>query len=280
MDTTIDPFREQLAAYALDASDPEDAVALEAHLATCAGCRAELERFQLALTALAIDAAPVAEPAGHRDRFLSKVAALDAAPAPAGHRERLMQKLDATAPASAPARRWWALGNPFAGWATAGALALGLVVALVWGADGQQRAADATTRAAAAQATVVRLTAQQAQVLPVLSSSQARSVTLAGTGALADAQVQLWLDASSRQAFLVATDLPAAPAGKVYELWMIRGETPVAVEVFTTEADGTAVLTFALPPGALSDYGVAAVTIEERKVDQPTSQPILVGKVV
>jgi hypothetical protein len=69
-------------------------------------------------------------------------------------------------------------------------------------------------------------------------------------------------------------DLPTPPSGKQYEAWVIRGGTAVrAGEVPTREGVVTVPLTQTVAPGDL-----AAVTLEVAGgVDQPTSDPIVVG---
>ncbi|HMA38025.1 MAG TPA: anti-sigma factor, partial [Chloroflexia bacterium] len=108
----------------------------------------------------------------------------------------------------------------------------------------------------------------------ILASSQAKATVL--TGSPATAHVQIWLDPATGQAVLATRDLPTAPDGKLYELWLIKGQTPIAVDVFRP-IQGQGLLLFQLPgpPGA---YTLAAITVESSKVDQPTSPPILAGK--
>ncbi|HMA34827.1 MAG TPA: zf-HC2 domain-containing protein, partial [Chloroflexia bacterium] len=145
-----DLYHEQLSAYALDALDPDEVAALETHLATCAACQSELAGLRALTTLLALDAGAGEEPAGHRDRFQRKLESVDQLAAPNGHRERFRQKLESEGPTPAPAamRRpaapparppWWQVFTPRAGWGLAGACALGLLLALLWGLDAQQR---------------------------------------------------------------------------------------------------------------------------------------------
>jgi anti-sigma-K factor RskA len=258
-----DLFREQLAAYALGALDRDEAAALEAHLPTCAACRAELAEFEAVVPALAFSLDVPLEPAGHRERFLSLLnEANEPAPQPAAP--------VAPEPRPAPRRPWWQAFNPFAGWAAAGLMAVLLIAALLWGAGAQQRATDAERTLAAQQARSQALAA-------ILANPNARRVTLAGQGAFQDAGVQLWVDPASGRAVLVSGNLAAAPAGKLYELWLIKDQTPVAIDVFQPTAGPGGVLFFNMP-GALSDYAAAAITIEPSKQPQPTSTPILVGQ--
>ena len=265
-----DLFREQLAAYALGALDPDEAAALEAHLPTCAACRAELAEFESVVPALAFSLDVPLEPAGHRERFLNL---LNEAPEPAPARPAPAPAAPVVAEprsVAAPRRPWWQALNPFAGWAAAGLMAVLLIAALLWGAGAQQRATDA-------ERTVVAQQARSQAMAAILANPNARRVTLAGQGAFQDAGVQLWIDPASGRAVLVSGNLAAAPAGKLYELWLIKGQTPVAIDVFQPTAGPGGVLFFDMP-GALSDFAAAAITIEPSKQPQPTSTPILVGQ--
>jgi len=70
---------------------------------------------------------------------------------------------------------------------------------------------------------------------------------------------------------LIATNLPPAPAGKAYEMWVIpKGAKPVPAGMFQSQADGTAMH---IQPGPVNMDGVTlAVTMEDQAgAAQPTS---------
>lgn len=74
---------------------------------------------------------------------------------------------------------------------------------------------------------------------------------------------------------VLVTDGVASPAtGKTYELWFVRGDTPVAAGVFSPDREGQAT---ALLDEPMQAGDVIAVTVEERggsKTGQPTTDPI------
>lgn len=76
-------------------------------------------------------------------------------------------------------------------------------------------------------------------------------------------------------AVLVADGLAAPADGMTYELWFVRGETPVSAGVFDVEdGDATAVLS-----GDMHEGDVIAVTVEQAggsPSGQPTSDPVIV----
>jgi len=84
----------------------------------------------------------------------------------------------------------------------------------------------------------------------------------------------------SRGVLLIANNLPPAPVGKRYEMWVIpKGGKPVRAGMFQSESDGSAMH---IQPGPvdLTAGGAVAVTLEnEAGVDQPTSTPLIVAPV-
>jgi|SRR5579863_4624390 len=77
---------------------------------------------------------------------------------------------------------------------------------------------------------------------------------------------------------LVASNLPPAPPGKIYEMWVIpKGGKPVPAGLFQSAPDGTAMY---LRKGAVdvATTGMIAVTLEpEAGSPQPTTTPIIVA---
>lgn len=81
--------------------------------------------------------------------------------------------------------------------------------------------------------------------------------------------------ATAGAAVLVADDLPALPAEKTYELWFVRGSTPVSAGVFAAEPG----ITTAALSGTMKHGDAIAVTVEQAggsPSGAPTSTPILV----
>jgi anti-sigma-K factor RskA len=83
----------------------------------------------------------------------------------------------------------------------------------------------------------------------------------------------------SQGVLLIASNLPVAPEGKAYEMWVIPkgGKAPVAAGMFQARSDGTAMH---VRPGALDvgDTIAVAVTLEEAAgVNAPTSTPVIVA---
>lgn len=76
-------------------------------------------------------------------------------------------------------------------------------------------------------------------------------------------------------ATLLATGLDRLPAGKVFELWLIKSGRPTPVVTFRP-ASATIVVPVPLDP---SPYRDVAVTVEDRFVQTPTGQPVYAGSI-
>lgn len=77
---------------------------------------------------------------------------------------------------------------------------------------------------------------------------------------------------------LIASNLPPAPAGRIYEMWLLpKAGNPAPAGLFQSRTDGTA-LYVRRGPVDLNATGAVAVTIEnEGGAPQPTSQPLIVA---
>jgi len=112
------------------------------------------------------------------------------------------------------------------------------------------------------------LTAQESAAA-ILADSSATSVALqSGTGRLV---------VGDGAAVLVLRDLPAAPAGKTYQAWIVDDQTPVSAGTFESTNDNAVVpITQTVPDGA-----VVAVTIEQSGgASSPTLPPLAASEPV
>ena len=101
----------------------------------------------------------------------------------------------------------------------------------------------------------------------------ARVVALAPTGEVAGVRGSLVIPANGAAPYLIL-DLPAAPSGKTWEAWVLRGETPVAAGITNDRGVTTLVLTAPLTTGD----GVAVTLEPSGGVDRVTGNPVLAGK--
>ncbi|HUB80053.1 MAG TPA: anti-sigma factor [Bryobacteraceae bacterium] len=82
----------------------------------------------------------------------------------------------------------------------------------------------------------------------------------------------------SKGALLIASNLPQAPAGKAYELWLIpktKGAPPIRDGMFQSDSGGTAMRLIPGPIDANTTAAIAVTMEVDAGVDAPTS-PILI----
>lgn len=118
----------------------------------------------------------------------------------------------------------------------------------------------------------------------LLAAPDSYTAVLAGTSEAPRARAKIAMNPRTKRAMLFARDLPPAPAGKQYQLWFIAGENVLPGGVFTTEADGSAVLDDRVPAaaGQVTEQAAArmifAVTLEPAGgTDSPTGAKYLVS---
>ena len=133
----------------------------------------------------------------------------------------------------------------------------------------------------AGEAQVARATLEEqvndfVKVTGVLRASDVMFYSLAGSGGAANAHARAYVTHKNGMVF-TAEGLPALPAGKVYQLWVIVAAKPVSVGIFTPDADGRVNAVMNTPDIALMP-GAVAVTLEPTGgLPQPSTTPILVG---
>jgi anti-sigma-K factor RskA len=75
-----------------------------------------------------------------------------------------------------------------------------------------------------------------------------------------------------------SSNLPALPAGRVYQVWVVTAQAPVSAGLLTPDPGGTGLAFFSTPPDIPAPAAVA-VTIEPAGgVPAPTGDMYLVGK--
>jgi hypothetical protein len=252
-------IQELLGAFALDAVDGEERDVIEAHLAGCPRCRAEIEghRETAALLAHSGERAP--------EGVWARIAeALDEAP-PALDLTRIAPRDDLAErrEAAGAVPRSISLRVAAATMAVAAALALFLGVALgrndnsdLSRLDKPLEALSKPALASAAYAALVNPQAEQIKLASADGKSTAMVVRLPdGTG------------------YLVPSNLASLPAGRVYQLWAVRSDAKISLGVIGQNPEVSAfrmngaVLAYALTEEAAGGVGTTQ------------NQPVVVGYV-
>ena len=250
------------APYVLGALDAAERRAFEVHLATCPVCQQELRELQPVADALA-RAVPQRTPRpGLRQRVL-------------GSATGGTQSAPAATPGASPLT-WLPLAASILLAAVLGAAAWRLQARVT---DLEARLEESERRFANAQQQVVnaRLVADHANAaLAILSAPDLVRIDLAGQPPAPRATARaLW----SRENGMVftAADLPPAPPGRVYQVWVVTANAPVSAGLLTRDSVSRAAYVFRTP----RDIGTpvaAAVTLEpEGGVPAPTGEKYLIG---
>jgi anti-sigma-K factor RskA len=108
--------------------------------------------------------------------------------------------------------------------------------------------------------------------LALLQAPETREVTF-GQGAPAPPRGRVFFTPSA--VLLVASNLPAPPAGKTYEMWIIRGGKPAPAGLFSSSAQGAALHYYNAPTPLLPNDTVAVTLEIAAGVAAPTSQPVI-----
>lgn len=236
---------ELLGAYALDAVEPGEAAAVEAHLEHCARCRDEV--------------------ASHREvaAFLAYVGAK----APDGVWKKIADSLEEPPPelrlarvvplSSAPSRRLLP-ARPVAALAASAAVVIGLLGFQVQRQDGRiDRLLPAVEARGLDEA-----------VAAALFDSGSRRVELASDNGDLFANAVVKPDG---RGYLVRHNLPELPDEQTYQLWGLVGDRTVSLGVLGTDPDVSAF-------SASADVSVLAVTAERAGgVATTTKQPVVRG---
>ena len=166
----------------------------------------------------------------------------------------------------------------------AAAAALGVALAIYFGNQQRQYAEQASRQAEEASRLRAEMRVQSNEItrlteaFAILNGADTREATF-GKGQPRPPRGKVFLN-PSQGVLLMASNLPPAPAGKLYEMWVIpKTGKPVPAGMFQSQTDGSAMH---IRRGAVDvdATGAVAVTVEnEAGADQPTSQPLIVAPV-
>ena len=302
-----DELREQAGLYVLGALTPTERAAFEAHLATCVDCAAEVRSLSPVASALAY-ALPQSEPSpALRARVLASVGA---PPTDAEAKVQLKPdtatmpvRLTTSAKATAVRRSFMRRRKPdtttgpvpvrlkpdtsIVPWLAAAA-SIALAVGLgTYAAELRTRVGDlevrlrqATLRADASERQIAdaRRTAADAQSqVGVLAAPDLARIDLAGQRVAPQASARAFWS-RSRGLVFTASNLPALPVGRIYQLWVLSAQpVPISAGLLRPDANGRASAVFETPPD-LPKPAAMAVTIEpDGGVPAPTGDKYLVG---
>ncbi len=255
-----DDLRDLAELYVLGALPPGARQTFEAHLAVCASCRAEVEALTPVAAALA-ESAPPAEPSPDvRRALLARI-----------HEDRPSK------PSVSARGSWLPIAASLVLAAGLGAYALQLR-ARVSTLESELR--DATLRASATEGQLAeaRRAAFQAQSsVAVLGAPDLARIDLAGQPAAPRAAARAFWS-RSRGLVFTASNLPAPPPGRTYQLWVLTKEpAPMSAGVMKPDANGRVTVMINTPADMPQPVAMAVTLEPEGGVPSPTGDKYLVG---
>jgi len=271
-----DELKHDAAAYALGVLEPDERAAFEAHLASCAECAAEVRQMRLAASALPYTVPQVSPPLSLRARILDQAVrgagSLDPADrATPGAHVTLVRERRGGVPAWLQIAAMLVIGAGVFLYAQRMQARVSNLEAQLAQAQAQVATSDRLT----AEARTVALRAQSA--MGVFAAPDVARIDLAGQPAAVSARARaLW----SRQRGMVftVTNLPALPAGRVYQVWVVTAQAPVSAGLLTPDASGGGSVYFETPVDILPPVAVAVTLEPTGGVPAPTGAMYLVGK--
>lgn len=258
---------DQAAAYALGALTPAGRADFEAHLANCARCAAEVRSFAPVVSDLAITIPTAAPSPAVRDRLVTAV--------------RTGSRV-VTPPPGARAASTSRLGLY--------ALAASMVLAVALGGYAAQLRGRITTLEARLRDTVLRADTNERLVADarrsalesqrtflVLAAPDLARIDLAGQPAAPQASARAFWS-RSRGLVFTASNLPAPPPGRAYQLWVLTAQpAPISAGMLKLDASGRATEMIDTPQDLPRPIAMAVTLEPEAGVPSPTGDKYLVG---
>jgi anti-sigma-K factor RskA len=273
-------YADQAAAYALGALTPDERALFEAHLADCALCAAEVRTFVPAVTTLAITNPAVEPSPAVRDRLLAAIRQPQSTVS-----QPLGQPSDQDVQAGSLGRTRGS-GSRLSQYAMAASVAL----AVAAGAYAAQLRGRVTTLEARLRETTLRAdtnerlvadarrSAGEAQrTVLVLAAPDLARIDLAGQPAAPQASARAFWS-RSRGLVFTASNLPAPPPGRAYQLWVLTAQpAPINAGMLKLDANGRATAMIDTPQDLPKPVAMAVTLEPEAGVPSPTGDKYLVG---
>jgi anti-sigma-K factor RskA len=238
-----DSIRDLIPEYAFGLTTTEETRLVESNLAFCPEAAADLADYHELQAEMRADVPQVEPPAYLADQLMAAIAAPVAKPAPR------------------PRRIHW-------GWAVAAAAVLALVITnIYWLRRVNELQQSESTEEYNGNGAFV-----------LTSTSSLRWVRLPPSEQTADTSAFMMWNSESEIGLLYAHGFPELTVGKTYQLWLTRGDEKVSAGTFRVDADGKGALLFHVTQ-PIDQFTWARITAEpESGSDQPTGNPVVVGK--
>jgi hypothetical protein len=262
---------DELIQYAMGTLKDAQLSTLTAHVSMCNVCRGELAKTQVDLASFA-SVLPLSElPAGARDRFMAK---LSSGAAPESKFVKARNK-----------SRLYIVGKSFHNWLESPMplkiLSGALAAAVIFLAYDDYTNIHHLRQLGPEMKRVERDTAELQELKDFLRGAHAQQVTLREKPQFTKApEGHTLYSASTGKLVFTAENMPAPPAGKAYELWVLpaAGGKPIPAGVFTPDLQGSAAVIFPDIPANVQAAGFGITVENPAGSPVPTSPVIMSGQ--
>ncbi len=259
---------DELIQYALGTLTHGQLTQYTAHISLCNECRDKLAQIQVELASVAT-ALPQSElPAGARARFMARVER-DASSQSKAAQTRSKSGLYV---AGRAARSW--ITSPVPMMVLSGALAAGLVAAIYDDLSNIHKLRMMMPELVRYE----RQSTELADLRAFLEGSNTQQVSLHQRPTPKTPEGHAIYSPTNGKLVFTATNLPALPPGKTYELWLLpaSGSAPLPAGLFKPNPQGSAAVVFPTLSAAVPAGGFG-VTIEDEAGSSTPTQPIVLS---
>jgi hypothetical protein len=244
---------------------------LTAHISMCGVCRAELAKNQLALASFSATMPLEEVPSGARERFFAKIHSDDA---PASRFENMRSR----SPIIDKLTRFkeW-LESPLPIRVVAGVLAAVLVYMVFDDVSHIREIRYLLGQSARFQADAARLT----EIETFLRGSDSKQVSLyTKPQSNKDPIGHVLYDSRVGKLIFTVQNMPVAPVGKKYELWVLpaTGSAPLPAGLFSPDPQGNGAIIFPPLPPNVQALGFGVTVENEAGSATPTMPIVLTGQ--
>jgi anti-sigma-K factor RskA len=274
----VHEYADQAAAYALGALEPAERASFQAHLANCVECAAEVRALSQVAAALATTVPAAAPSPVVRRRLLDVIGARTADSQHLEPRtENLAHRLESSRAPGNSRIAVYAMAASIALAALAGGYAMqlrGRVTTL------EARLRETTLRADTNERLVAdarRAGVETQRTVLVLAAPDLARIDLAGQAAAPQASARAFWS-RSRGLVFTASNLPAPPPGRAYQLWVLTAQpAPINAGMLKLDANGRTTAMIDTPPDIPRPTAMAVTLEPEAGVPSPTGDKYLVG---
>lgn len=253
---TCDELRDHYDLFVLGAAEPAESDEIREHLKrSCGACAEGVKRARELAAQLAFTAPPAAPSADLRRRIMASLPSSE------------------SAAVAKPGFRWAPVWAAVAGLATLTAVFFGIRTRqeMTQSAELRLELKRQTTEEVQRAVQLTRLT----QAMAIINSTEAVEVTF-GPDQQPKPAGKVFVS-PQQGVLLIASRLPEAPAGKIYEMWIVPKQgAPAPAGLFRSGPDGVA-LHVQSGPVELAATGAVAVTLENESGSATPTLPILIA---